>query len=192
MTGTDSRIFSEYCYVFLDDFFPLLQECSADSRFEYRNIDTDISREDTKEIGILVLVIDEWVDHDILRTQVRNSCFDFFYPLLVRDQESTWTEVAEIRGDVLLVEGDDDIDRLGDVWLLARDVDIIIVESTLDDRLVLTIRDDMLSERGERVRDDIHDRVHSETCRSGNTDGEVCILHAGIIDEKGQKAKKIT
>jgi hypothetical protein len=33
--------------------------------------------------------------------------------------------------------------------------------------------------------------VHPEACRSGDTDGEVCILHAGIIEENRQKAKKL-
>jgi hypothetical protein len=33
--------------------------------------------------------------------------------------------------------------------------------------------------------------VHTKACRSGDADGEVCILHAGIIEENRQKAKKL-
>jgi hypothetical protein len=61
-------------------------------------------------------------------------------------------------------------------------MDIIVVESSLDDRLILRVCDDMRPEACECTRDDIHDRVHPETCRSSDTYGEVCV--GGHDDEK--------
>jgi hypothetical protein len=34
----------------------------------------------------------------------------------------------------------------------------------------------MLTKRCECIGDDIHDRVHPETSRSGDADGEVCVV----------------
>lgn len=54
-------------------------------------------------------------------------------------------------------------------------MDIIVVQSSLDDRLILRVSDDLLTQGSKSVRDDIHDGVHPESSRSGDTDGEVSI-----------------
>jgi hypothetical protein len=61
---------------------------------------------------------------------------------------------------------------------------IIVIESSLDDRLILRVCDDMLTKRCECIRDDIHDRVHPETSRSGDADGEVCVVRH---EKRGEK-----
>ncbi len=103
------------------------------------------------------------------------SDLDFFYPLLIRDEESSFSERCQIWGDIFFIQRNQNINSLCEVWLFARDMDIIIIESSLDDRLILRVGDDLLTERCKCIRDDIHDRVHTESCWTRDTDGEVCV-----------------
>jgi hypothetical protein len=61
---------------------------------------------------------------------------------------------------------------------------IIVIESSLDDRLILRVCDDLLSEGCKSCGNDIHDGVHTETSRSGDADGEVCV---GRHEKRGEK-----
>ena len=69
------------------------------------------------------------------------------------------------------------------------DIHIVVVQSSLDDRLIFAVGDDMVTERSERCRDDVHDRVHTQTSWSGDTDDEILILHVGNYRKNTLKCK---
>jgi len=129
-------IFLQNGDIFCHYLVSLLREGSRNRRLKNRSIESEISCEDTKKICILILVLDQWRYDDIVRTKCRIVCLDFFYPFLVRDEDSSFFECGEIRGDIFLIEGDEDVYRLREVWLLTTDMHIIIIEPSLDDRLI--------------------------------------------------------
>lgn len=68
-------------------------------------------------------------------------------------------------------------------------MDIIVIESSFDDRLILTVRDDVLSKRCESIRNDIHNRVHPKACRTSYTYSKMCIFHSEKYRKNQEKIK---
>lgn len=90
MTGTNLYIFLQDGDIFLHDFFSLFEKGSTNRRLKNCCIKSEIAREDTEEVCILVLILDEWIDDDIISTESRSSSFDFFYPFFIGDEESSF------------------------------------------------------------------------------------------------------
>ncbi len=136
MTGANSCILSQNSDIFRNHFLTFLRKSSGNSRFENRRIQTEIPCEDPEQVGILILILDERIDDDIVTSEIWKMYFYFLDPFLVRDEESSLPEALEIRGNIFLIERDEDIDCLGNIGGFAADMDIIIIQSSLDNRLI--------------------------------------------------------
>ncbi len=174
-------IFSEYFYVFGDDLFSLSSERLHDCELEWCRPNTEDTGEDTEKVGVLVLIRDLGIIDSISSTDIGKSFFEEIDPFFTGDDDSSISQIDEVREDIFLIERDQDIDMSRDIGLRFTDIHIVEIESSLDDGLIFAIRDDMMTERSESRRDDIHDRVHTETSRSGDTYAETCIVHGKII-----------
>jgi hypothetical protein len=168
-------VFSEDGDIFLDDIISLFLERSIDRGLEWLGSYTRESCEDTEEIGILIFISNLRIIYSITSTQIGSMLLDEITPLARCDDHTTLWEIDEIRGNIFVIEGDQDMDPSCDIWESITDMHIIEIDPSLDDRLILTIGDHIIPERSKRRCDDIHDGVHTETSRSGDTDAEACI-----------------
>ena len=137
-------VFSENFYILVNCFFSFFSKCSLNCRLKYRSIKTQVSGQYSKKICILIFIFNKWIDNYKSGTDIRLCDFHFCYPFLVCNKESSLSQIREVWIYILLVERYNNIHSTSDVWFLTTDMNIIIVESSLDNRLILTICDNML------------------------------------------------
>lgn len=154
---SELRTVSENFDIFLYSFFSLFCKCSCDRLFKRYCIESEIPGKNTEKICIFIFILNEWINNCIVTANIRKKYFHFFYPFFIRDKKSSFSQINKVWDNIFLIQRNQDIHRFCDIRLFTTDMDIIIIESSFDNRLIFTISDDMFSEARKSARDDIHD-----------------------------------
>ena len=141
-----TRIVSKDSSIIHDDFISFLRERLHDTEFEYARSESCDPSEDTQKIGILIFISDLGIIDYETSTDIRSSFLDHIDPLLRCDDDPSWDECVEIWGDIFIIERDEHMHSGTQVRGIFTDIDVIEIESSLDDGLILTIGDDMVTE----------------------------------------------